>query len=256
VSLFIESLDGNLNYLEYIGLQPLALVVDSLSPRTLSETLDGRDGHIDLETTYEARSLKAYFKLKAKEASDYIQFKNSVHKLFDGKTYFYVIDEKEQGKRWKVRTASKFNLDRINPLTGKFEVDLISSSPYCESYVNTLSAYNPVNYTFSVPTFQVRNEGDIPIDPRELPLTINFKGASNNLIIRNLSTGDEWNYTGTTIANDNITLDGIRSLKNGFSIFGDTNKKLITIGTEWNEFEIVGAVGSFEISFDFRYYYI
>jgi len=89
-----------------------------------------------------------------------------------------------------------------------------------------------------------------------LPLKITFTGASSNLTITNQTTGDMWQYTGTTQAGDTITLDGVRSLKNGASIFGQTNRKLITLKSGWNDFAITGATGAFEISFDFRFYYL
>ena len=57
----------------------------------------------------------------------------------------------------------------------------------------------------------------------------------------NKTTGDVWQYMGTSNLNDEIVLEGIRSTKNGLSIFRDTNKRLITIAPGWNEFEIKGA---------------
>jgi hypothetical protein len=61
-------------------------------------------------------------------------------------------------------------------------------------------------------------------------------------------------YTGITGVNDTITLDGIRSLINGVSVFRQTNKKVLSIAPGWNDFEITGA-SEFLISFDFRFYY-
>src|SRR5699024_1306520 len=72
-------------------------------------------------------------------------------------------------------------------------------------------------------------------------LKITYKGNSENLRIRNLTTGDEWAYNGTTNTSDVIVLEGIRSTKNGLSIFRQTNKRLLTLAPGWNEFEIVGA---------------
>lgn len=124
-----------------------------------------------------------------------------------------------------------------------------SPSPYAESVKST-------SYTFTTTTFRVFNAGDIDIDPRVLPLKITFTGASTNLTITNQTTGDTWQYTGTTQTGDTITLDGVRSLKNGASIFRNTNRKLITIKPGWNKFIIEGTTGAFTISFDFRFYYL
>jgi hypothetical protein len=252
----IETLDGVTYDLEYLGLIPKSFTVDPLSPRNTTETMDGKDGFIDIETTFDGRSLRAFFLMKTNSVEEYLQLKKIVHSFFDGKTFFYIVRE-YSGQRWKVRTANKYSIERINPSTGMFEVELISQSPYAESYLNTL---NPLkmdgNYTFNTSTFTVWNDGDILIDPRVFPLVINFKGVSNNLKIRNKTTGDEWEYTGSTVVNDNLILDGIRSLKNGVSVFGNSNRKLITLEVGSNEFEIVGATQPFEITFDFRYQYI
>ncbi|MCG6184237.1 phage tail family protein [Anoxybacillus sp. LAT_38] len=105
-------------------------------------------------------------------------------------------------------------------------------------------------------SFSIYNAGDKTIDPRELPLTITFRGESANLTIINKTTGDTWQYTGTTVKSDFLVLDGIRSLKNGVSIFSDTNRKLITLVPGWNDFTITGASGYFEITFNFRFYYL
>ncbi|PFY57870.1 phage tail protein, partial [Bacillus toyonensis] len=48
----------------------------------------------------------------------------------------------------------------------------------------------------------------------------------------------------------------VRSTKNSLSIVRDTNKKVISLQTGINEFEIIGATGAFSISFDFRFQYL
>jgi hypothetical protein len=73
-------------------------------------------------------------------------------------------------------------------------------------------------------------------------LVITFAGASTNLAIANTTTGDTWSYTGTTAAGDTLKLDGVRMLKNGVvSVFGATNRKLITLAPGWNNFTVTGA---------------
>jgi hypothetical protein len=264
VSLFIETVDGIRYDLSEYGLIPLKLEIDSLSPKTESESTDGQDGHIDLETTYDGRTMRASFLMSSNDIVDYSTKRDNVFRLFNGKTYFYLLDNRVPFKRWKVRSATVFNLEKVNRRKATFEIACISSSPYAESTGSTLnpgwhfqvSAPEEVLYTFNDPTFKIWNDGDSIVDPREHFLKIAFKGLSNNLTIKNLTTGDEWVYSGPTIANDQIELTGIRSLKNGTSIFGQTNKKLITLLPGWNQFQIFGAVAPFEISFDFRFLYI
>lgn len=265
----IESLDGNRFDLLQMGIHPLNLEPDSLSPRHETETLEGMDGHIDIETTYEGRTLSVTVFIKANDIFDYNLLRNQAFRLFNGKSYFYVIDEKEPQKRWKVKTASKYTIEKLTRHVGEFTIDLISPSPYVESVGTTLDELtfetekwqvgqglileNP-EYVHQTSTFKVFNAGDVEVDPRCFPLKIELKGESNNLQIKNLTTGDTWAYSGVTGVNDTLTLDGIRSFKNGVSVFGQTNKKVISIATGWNDFEITGAT-DFLISFDFRFYY-
>lgn len=265
MSFYLQTLEGEILDLSLYGIIPKGLSIDSLSPRNESDTIDGRNGNIEIETTYEGRSMRASFLLQSDIVEDYSFYKGELYKLFDGKTYFYIIDLDRSYRRWKVRTTSKFLPERINPQMGIVELDLISQSPYCESNGSTLnhywefqlSNYDSVEYTFENQTsFRIWNDGDIAIDPREHELKINFSGTSDNLTIRNITNGDEWVYNSTTSANDQVEINGIKSKKNGSSIFGQTNKKLIILEKGWNDFEISGASVPFTISFDIKFLYI
>ncbi|TCJ01573.1 phage tail family protein [Cytobacillus praedii] len=267
--IFIDSLNGYRYDLMSLGIHPLKLIPDSLSPRHESEVLEGMDGHIDIVTTYEGRTLSASFFIESLDGYDFNQLRNQVYGLFNGKSYFYVIDVKEPKKRWKVKTATKFTVDKLSRIAGTFDLALVSPSPYVESIGTTLDELtfdkekwqvgqglvleNP-EYVHQLSTFKIFNAGDVTVDSCQMPLKIIFKGESTNLQIKNLTTGDTWAYTGITGVNDTITLDGIRSLMNGVSVFGQTNKKLLSIAPGWNDFEIMGAT-DFLISFDFRFYY-
>jgi hypothetical protein len=110
-------------------------------------------------------------------------------------------------------------------------------------------------YTFNSRRFRVYNAGDFEVNPREKPLTITFKGASESLEIRNKTTGEAWNYTGTTNPYDTLTLDRVYARKNDTSIFNNTNRKVITLAKGWNDFVVNGASSTFELAFDFRFYY-
>lgn len=267
MSFFIETLDGIRLDLKSQGINPLKLEIDSASPRHLIENIDGQDGFIELETTYDGRTLRASFFIEAKD--NYSFLRSVVFHLFDAKTLFYIIDSEEPHKRWKVRTASKFTPQRLNRMSGNFTVELISPSPFAQSPGTTLNPSDytqmnqvqeanfgdpPIQYRFAETSFFVWNDGE-KVDPRQHYLQIAFKGASNNLAIKNLTNGTEWRYNGSSTSGDVILLDGIKSLKNGVSVFRYTNKKLIELAKGWNEFKIFGST-DFEISFDFKYLYI
>jgi hypothetical protein len=260
VELTIQRLNGASYSLSDYGIKTLDFQIDAPSPRVNSETIDGRDGFVDLGAVYDAREMRGSFFMSVLDGTDFVSLRNDVFRMFAGREQFYVIDSREPGRRWFVR-SNGFSVEQLVATKGTFEVDFISASPYAESVATsiempavTVTGGRTVKYAHNTTTFEVLNDSDVAIDPRERPLVITFKGASTNLKIENTTTGDVWTYTGTTTASDEVKLDGIRSTKNGLSIFRDTNYKLISIDTDWNDFMVTGASGSFTISIDFRFY--
>lgn len=245
--MIIEKLDGTIIETEQYGIKLLTHSISSPSVRVVTEEIDGRDGYVEVDTAYDGRKIRASFFMHAVDRQDFPLLRNEVFRIFSTKELFY-FHEPNQKRRWLVR-SNGFEIEKYPPRIGTFEIEFSSPSPYVESVKST-------SYTFTTTTFRVFNAGDIDIDPRVLPLTITFTGASTNLTITNATTGDMWRYTGTTQTGDTITLDGVRSLKNGASIFGQTNRKLITIAPGWNDFSVAGTTGAFEISFNFHFYYL
>ncbi|KEF40112.1 phage-related protein [Schinkia azotoformans MEV2011] len=266
MGVILQDLQGNQYDLKKYGLFTDAPVVSPPSPRHTTDTIDGRNGKIDLGTTFEGRIIDVSMAFISRDRIDYALLRDEIFALFDARKYFYLIDTDQPGKRWKVKTASAYSIDRKVDIVGEFEIQFVSMSPFAESIGTTLnlaeSDYVPQfetnevpQYVFSANQFEVYNDGET-VDPREVPLVIEFKGASTDLTIKNITTGDTWQLTGTTNGTDVVKLDGIRALKNGISIFGETNRKVLTLsGHGWNEFEITGAIAPFEINFDFRFYY-
>jgi predicted phage tail component-like protein len=245
---YVQRKDGTIYDLEQYGIRTKDFIVSAPSLRHVTEEIEGRDGVVDIETTEGARNITCVFRVQAEEYAKFPDARNQVFKLFRSKESFYLIDRREPNKRWEVKVQDAYELEQKYQY-GDFTIDFICYKGYAESI-------KPTSYTFTTPTFRVFNAGDIDIDPRVLPLTITFTGSSTNLTITNTTTGDTWQYTGTTVDGDTITLDGVRSLKNGASIFGNTNRQLITIAPGWNDFSVVGTTGAFEISFNFHFYYL
>jgi phage-related protein len=268
--MIIERLDGTILETEQYGIKLLTYSISSPSVRVVTEEIDGRDGYVEVDTTYDGRKIRASFFMQAVDRHDFPLLRNEVFRIFSTKELFY-FHEPNQKRRWLVR-SNGFEIEKYPPRIGSFEIEFSSPSPYAESVGTTLDPFtfdselwqigqgliesDDLKYVHNTPSFRIYNAGGIDIDPRVLPLKITFVGASTNLAITNETTGDTWTYNGTTQATDTITLDGVRSLKNGASIFGNTNRKLITLKSGWNDFTVAGATGPFEISFDFRFYYL
>jgi hypothetical protein len=208
--------------------------------------------------------------MSAADSVDFALLRNEIFRIFAGAEAFYLIDSREPGKRWKVR-SNGFSVEQLTATKGRFDVDFTAQIPYAESIGTTLDPLtfdtdlwqigqglidDGLEYTHTTSTFRIYNLGDTTVNPRQHPLVITYTGASTNLKIKNVTTGEEWAYTGTSASGNTLKLDGVRSTKNGLSIFRDTNRKVISLAPGWNDFVITGASGSFTVSFDFKFYYL
>jgi phage-related protein len=268
----IQYKDGSIIDLHEKNLWVSSFRILSPAPEHITETVEGRHGSVLLETRLKERLITTTIQVEAVDHIDFDLFRDELFKIFNPLEEVYIIRDLQPGKRMKVKVSNEFDIDYITLEDGEFSVDFVIYSVFLESVGTTLSPFtfdaeiwqigqglieaNDLKYVHNTPSFRIYNAGDIDIDPRVMPLKIEFKGISTNLTITNATTGDTWQYTGTTQAGDTITLDGVRALKNGTSIFGATNRKLITIKPGWNDFTVTGATGAFTISFDFRFYYL
>jgi hypothetical protein len=268
--LLIEK-DGTIIDHRNLGLQLLSFRKQSMEHRHEFSDIDGRNGSIHTGTTFGPRSLIASFLLDGENHIFMQMLIDEIHSLFATNKEVFLIDSRQPGKRWRVLTNNTFDTPYSTPRVAKYDLEFISPISYSESVGTTLDDFTfasdlwqigmnlPADaeliYRWNTSRFKIYNAGNAPIDPNELPLNIFFKGASNGLTIRNITTGHIFKYNGSTNKNDVITLERLRHLKNGVSIFSETNRNYITIAPGWNEFEIIGTTGSFVIWFDFRFYY-
>ncbi|MBJ8063426.1 phage tail domain-containing protein [Bacillus cereus group sp. N15] len=221
------------------------------------EKLDGRHGEIDLGGSFNSRDdIKSLFLAEPHGIDDFYKVRNFMFRLFGSQSPFYIVSNREPEKRWKVRVSSKYEVEpQANGNYSLIEIQYKSANAFAESVQSTLEKMK-TEYTRTTATFSIDNKGEVEIDPRQMPLRITFKGASENLKIKNKTTKDEWTYNGTTTDKDTIVIDQVRSTKNSLSIVRNTNKKVISLREGINEFEITGAKGAFSISFDFRFQYL
>jgi hypothetical protein len=240
--------------------------IPSPTPEHIIDSAEGQHGEVYLGTTLKGRKVTGTFLASTNDPSEFDLYRDKLFRVFNSLEPFYIIRDLQPSKRMKVVVDSVIDIEYLTPEDGEFTLDFTIHSVFVESIGTTLSpgdleglpqveTEELVQYVFNEPSFFVWNNGDVLVNPRKQELKVIFTGASENLKIRNLTTGDEWAFTEATSEADTITLDGIKSFKNGISAFGLTNRKLITLAPGRNDFEIVGALEPFLISFDFRFYY-
>jgi phage-related protein len=240
----------------------LSFDIDAPTPITSSSSINGVDGVIDKGTSYGSRAMTARFFMQATDKYDYERQKAKIIRLFDSKDYFKIIDEDRPDVIWeKVKLSDRISFERKSAVLALVTIPMVSFYPYA-LYTGSLSALadelgypdSAVTRSFTSTSLSVYNLGDTVIDPRIHDVLITFKGTSSALKIENLTTGDVWQYTESSAVDDEITLDGVFSRKNGFSIFSDTNHEIITLAPGENQIRVSGSSDPFTIQFEFPTY--
>lgn len=220
------------------------LNIPSPSTNNYSEKIEGQDGVIHLGRDFNSGKITAECSFVCNSGVELQSLRKTLISVLLAEEYLYIIPDADPNQRWKAHVSEEINISEIGGY-GEFTLIFDCDQPFAESAAI-------VTQTKTTSTFTIVNSGDRDVDPRKDLLVITYTGASTNLIIRNNTTGEEWQYTGTTVSGNTIVLNGIRSTKNGLSIFRNTNRKLISLAKGNNSFTLSGTSGSFSIKFEHR----
>lgn len=266
----IQRLNGTTYDLKENGIRTRDIIISSPSYRHTTETAAGRPGTIDMGSDLEPRTITGEFRAIAFDPADYPLMRDEIFNIFRGDEAFYLIEKRNPGKRWLVKTTAAYQLEQ-RFVYGDFTVEMICNSGLAESIGTTLNPfewdvdlwqwgmnipYDEYAYEHNSEQFTIYNAGTEIIDPRYNDLKIEIIASTSDYIeIINKTTDDTYRYDGSLTTDDTLLIDKVRSTKNGLSVFRDTNKKLIKLAPGENEFEVRGATIN-NISFDFKFYYI
>lgn len=259
--------------IENYSLKRLFHRIPSVSINHVTENVDGMDGSLFLESSFGDRVISVELLYISQDIFDFYLIRDEVNALFARKESFYIIFKNEPYKRYKVRLNSAFELEP-NQFMNSFVVEFICENIFAESigtslqvadktwdsgvhaWNNSITWDDTLSYTFNSSNFNVKNLGNVVIDPRQHELEITLRGSfSSNVTIRNVTTGDIYTYSGSLATSDTLVLKGVQSFKNGASVFRNTNKRLLTLAVGDNNFVIEGGTVS-SISFNFRFLYL
>lgn len=242
--------------MEY-GFNGIGLEVPSPSYTTQTIRVPGR-GTIVVDKQLDPRPITARFLADATEGGyAYYSRLNQQFELYallgNGKVFY--VEHYEHRNSITLGVVWKCHLDGWEPENIGQYVSTFSIPMTCMS--GTAETLLRKEETFTTSDFTLLNEGTVIVDPRKHDgFEIEFQGASTNLTITNNTTGDVWKYNGSTTAFDKVLIKGIRSLKNGTGVFGETNKKLITLAIGDNNFTVTGTSGAFELTIRTNFYYL
>lgn len=232
-------------------------------------------GEIPLGKTRKSRNIEAKMWYRGYDVLDKKLVRDEIYALLNPLKTFYAVDVDVPGKRWKVEVDS-FAPTHINRTIAEVVVVFYCAKGLAESIGTTLDPFTfdaglwaygmglqedatLQDYVHSSTAFSIYNAGHEVIDPCESELLITLKSSTataSKVTIRNTTTNELWEYTGTFNAGDTIVIDRLQSKRNGTNIAGQTNLDLLSLAPGNNHFKIEGLTGDFEISFKFRYLYL
>ncbi len=265
--MIIQKLNGTKYDVEDFGIKRLFHVIPSAEIKSESSSVSGV-GEIVTEATIDQRTISVEFGFKVVNIFDYYLLRDELNALFLSDEPFYIVFKREPYKRWKVRLAEQFTVPP-NAQGGNFVVNFRTVQKYAESIATTASKKewdedvwwwngaiswdDPIQYAFTTNRFNVINLGNAEIDPRLMDMEIVVKATAGSYIeINNRTTGDVYRYNGALTSNDTLILKGVRTFKNGVSVFKDTNKKLLTLAPGVNDIQISGTTAQ-SVNFNFRF---
>lgn len=249
LDLSIETLDGSFYTMSGLGVKTLEFIVQSPEINIYYEQIPGLPGLVELESTLEQRTLTGRFIFDAGEAYNFAEKRDELIAIFARDKKFYLQESRSVGRRWLVRLNKPFAASQVR-MYGIFELEFISASPFSESTFISETNFSTNRFTFN-------NQGTAPINMRaQTDTAIRVTGATSGLQIKNLTTGTEWSYEGTSDANGTIELRGVSSNKNGTSIFGLTNMGIIDFAPGENDIIIYGSKGPISTRIETRFYYL
>lgn len=269
----VKVFDKDMNEIILPGITWIEFEPDSPGADIETEKIGNREVVVSIQKT--SRMVTCKFMLQTSDVMYYKLMRDDMFHLLDPTQFIYVIDMGVGGKRWGGYMQGGYTVDRVRGDVAIMSARLFSPSPYAESRATTMSDFNYLEemwsygmglvydesyqqYIHNTSSFIIYNAGNQVVDPREFELLIKIKstgGTASTITLLNASTNDTWSYNGPFANGDEITLDGVKMLKNAANIAGDTNFGLITLKPGQNEMSLSGITGSFEISFEFRYLY-
>lgn len=289
MDVLLERLNGETTKLSELGIFARDFIVSSIESDYSQSNIGGRPGSIERGGRYASRTIDIPVYFEAVDVMDYPFVRDKAFYWLGSKEPIYIYEGRRitngytddilYGKRYLVKPSGAFSFEQsvkygfsddisfqthglpfgqsagttLNPFvvgqTGDAKADNIWALGHAEVFRDDL------RYSFTGNgTFNVYNGGTEAVNPRYMPLTIRYSGASSNLTITNRTNGSQWKYNGDSLASHNIVIDGVRSTLNSLTIVRNTTGTLLTLEPGDNEIVVTGASGG-TLTFDFRFYF-
>lgn len=263
------------------GIAPLDISITSIDRVRNKVHEEGRNGYINFGSYKKDREITLRFYLKSSTTNSFRLLRNELFALFGALDHFYVSEEYDPGKRYKVSVDNKIVVERGNQREAVAEIECTTVElPFGESIgtsrdieINGISA-NSSLWGFGMgllsdidsqkykhdfiagKTVKIYNPG-IEIHPFEQQLKIYISkvtGSKTMFQITNHTNGSKARVNKGVGLSDTIVYDGPNVTINDLQALRDTRKDFIELSPGWNNLQIFYC-DSATIEFDFRFYY-
>src|SRR5699024_6301692 len=128
------------------GFIPLDIFISSTGRERNTDKVEGSNRQINYGSTFTEPDISLNFLLKSQDTQDYRLLRDETFNLFNRYDTFYVVEEYQQGKRYKVSVDDKFIPDRI-PNNQRFAECTVTCTmpelPFAESVGTSADIDNP-----------------------------------------------------------------------------------------------------------------
>ena len=234
--------------------------------------INGTDGVLMGPTTFGPFNLVLNFSFKGLDTKDLKLYKQKLRNVLYQREPYYVWHSDMPGKKYAVYCDSNDNENLTNSFA-TFAVTFVVFKGYSESlfptdrldlmnehwdFSNGLIVDEDIKYSHSTNDFKIYNGSSdtiTPIQRHYIKIKMNID-APNGFILKNNTSGTEFEYTKAIKAKDKLVLNGAHPLLNGKNCGIDTNWEFISLSPGMNNFKVMGdGVKVQEISFSFNFIY-
>lgn len=249
--------NGAINVNDYIS-NFIFLEAKSSYPTSVEDgiTIKGVDGELPSVASFSPFSLVVKFGLDGMDEKDINLMEQSLRKLFYRRKPYYVVTSDNPGKKFLVNNPD-MNPDYADFSATRFDMTFSVKKGYSESLKETdqfslssgdwqfeagVLSDDEIKYKHTTTSFKIYNGSTDTINPllrHKLKVLINLN-APKGFKIKNVTTGDVFEYKKAIKSNQRLTLDGVHPFINNKRVGIDTNWQWLKLDEGFNDIEIIG----------------
>ena len=219
-------------------------------------TIRGVDGELPSVASFSPFSLVVKFGLDGMDEKDINLMEQMLRKLFYRRKPYYVITSDNPGKKFLTNNPD-MNPDYADFSATRFDMTFSVKKGYSESLKETdqfslssgdwqfeagVLSDDEIKYKHTTTSFKIYNGSTDTINPllrHKLKVLINLN-APKGFKMKNVTTGDVFEYKKAIKSNQQLTLDGVHPFINNKRVGIDTNWQWLTLDEGFNDIEIIG----------------